>query len=97
MVSSARIDEMLRNLLLRGVIAQFVAFGLCEDAEECGIAFRYPMAEGKAANEDGDARKDGIEEVEGAHCADAYEVEQRPLAVAMVIRISSSHDCSACG
>ena len=37
------------------------------------------MAEGKAANEDGDARKDGIEEVEGPHCADAYEVEQRPF------------------
>jgi Cytochrome P460 len=36
-------------LLLRGAIAQLVPFGLCEDAEECRIAVRYPMAEGKAA------------------------------------------------
>jgi hypothetical protein len=66
-------------LLLRGVIAQFVPFGLCEDAEECRIAVRYPMAEGKAANEDGDAREDGIEEVEGAHGAHTDEVEESPL------------------
>ena len=67
------------NLLLRGVIAQLVAFRLGEDAEECWIAVRYPMAEGKAANEDGDTGEDGIEEIEGPHCADAYEVEERPF------------------
>jgi hypothetical protein len=50
-------------LLLRSVIAQLVAFGLCEDAEKCRIAARYPMAEGKAANEDGDTGEDGIEEL----------------------------------
>jgi hypothetical protein len=64
-------------LLLRGVIAQFVPFGLCEDAEECRIAVCYPMAEGKAANEYGDTCEDRIEEIEGSHCANANEVEQR--------------------
>ena len=44
-----------------------------------GIAVRYPMPEGKAANEDGDTSEDGIEEVEGPYCADAYEVKQRPF------------------
>ena len=41
------------------------------------IAVRYPMAEGKTANEDGDTREDGIEDVEGPHRAHADEVEQR--------------------
>jgi hypothetical protein len=66
-------------MLLRGVIAQLVAFGLCEDAEECRITVRYPMAEGKAANEDGDTGEDGIEEVEGPHGAHTNEVEERPF------------------
>jgi len=66
---------MTGNSLLRGVVAQLVAFGLCEDAEECWIAVRYPMAEGKAANEDGDPGEYGIEEIEGPHCADTDEVE----------------------
>jgi hypothetical protein len=66
-------------LLLRGVIAQLVPFGLCEDAEEGRIAVRYPMAEGKAANEDGDTGEDGIEEIEGSHCSDADEVEECPF------------------
>ena len=66
-------------MLLGGVVAQLVAFGLGEDAEEGRIAVRYPMAESKTANEDGDTGEDGIEEVEGPHRADAYEVEQRPF------------------
>ena len=37
------------------------------------------MAEGKAANEDGDTGEDGIEEIEGPHRADADEVEQCPF------------------
>jgi len=53
-------------LLLRGVIAQLVPFGLREDAEERRIAVRHPMAEGKAAYEDGDTCEDGIEEIEGS-------------------------------
>src|SRR6266581_3630650 len=65
------------NLLLRGVIAQLVAFGLCEDAEECRIAVRHPMAEGKTADEDGYTGEDGIEEIEGPDRADAYEVKER--------------------
>jgi hypothetical protein len=35
------------------------------------------MAEGKTANEDGDTGEDGIEEIEGPHCSDTNEVEQR--------------------
>jgi hypothetical protein len=66
-------------LLLRGVIAQLVPFGLCEDAEEGRIAVRHPMAEGKAANEDSDTCEDGIEEVEGAYGAHTDEVEERPF------------------
>jgi hypothetical protein len=63
-------------LLLRGVIAQLVAFGLGQDAEESGIAVRDPMAEGKAADEDGDTCEDGIEEIEGPNRSDTHEVEQ---------------------
>jgi hypothetical protein len=37
------------------------------------------MPKGKTAKEDGDAREDGIEEIEGPYRADAYEVEQRPF------------------
>jgi hypothetical protein len=37
------------------------------------------MAEGKTANENGDTGEDGIEEIEGPHCPDADEVEQRPF------------------
>jgi hypothetical protein len=66
-------------LLFCGVIALLVAFRLCEDAEECRIAVRYPMAEGKTANKDGDAREDRIEEIEGSHRSDADEVEERTL------------------
>jgi hypothetical protein len=64
-------------LLLRGVVAQLVAFGLREDAEEGRIAVRYSMPESKTSDEYGDTGEDGIKEVEGPHCADAYEVEQR--------------------
>jgi hypothetical protein len=34
------------------------------------------MAEGKTANEDGDAGEYRVEEVEGAYCTDANEVEK---------------------
>jgi hypothetical protein len=37
------------------------------------------MPEGETADEDGDAGEDGIEEIEGAHSADADEVKQRAL------------------
>jgi hypothetical protein len=67
------------DLLFRSVVAQFVAFRLCEDAEKRRIAVRYPMTESKAANEHGDAGQDGVEEIEGSHRADADEVEQSAL------------------
>jgi hypothetical protein len=35
------------------------------------------MAEGKAADEDGDTGEDGIEEIERPHCPYADEIEQR--------------------
>jgi hypothetical protein len=66
-------------LLFGRVVAQLVAFGFREDAEEGRIAVRYPMPESKTPDEYGDTGEDGIEEVEGPHCADAYEVEQRPF------------------
>jgi uncharacterized protein YcsI (UPF0317 family) len=66
-------------LLFGRVVAQFVAFGLREDAEECRIAVRYPMAEGKTPDEYGDTGEDGIEEIKGPDRADAYEVKQRPF------------------
>ncbi len=67
------------DLLFRSVVAQFVAFRPCEDAEKRRIAVRYPMTESKAANEHGDACQDGVEEIESSHRADADEVEQRAL------------------
>ena len=36
-----------------------------------------PVAESKAADEYGDSGNQAIEEIEGAHCADANEIEQR--------------------
>jgi len=48
-------------------------------AEFCEVFGGYPMAEGKAANEDSDTCEDGIEEVEGAHGAHTDEVEERPF------------------
>src|SRR5260370_21285977 len=48
-------------------------------AEECRIAVRYPMTEGKTPDEDSDTREDGVEEIEGPHRSDAHEVEQRPF------------------
>jgi hypothetical protein len=37
------------------------------------------MPETKTADEDGNTRQDGIEKIEGAHCANADEVEQCAL------------------
>jgi len=37
------------------------------------------MTEGETANEDCDAGKDGIEEIEGTHSAYADEVKERAL------------------
>src|SRR5713226_4981590 len=67
------------DLLFGRVIAQFVSFGLRQDAKKRRIAVRHPMPEGKTAYEDGDTREDGIEEIEGPHRADANEVEQCAL------------------
>jgi hypothetical protein len=66
-------------LLLGRVVAQFVALGLCQDAEERRIAVRDPMPERKSANKDNDPREDGIEEIERPDRSDANEVEERAL------------------
>jgi len=82
--------------LLRGVVAQLVALGLCEDAEECRIAVRHPMAEGKAPYEYGDTCEDGIEEIEGPHRTDADEVEKRTLNAQVGERLMQALEDSIC-
>jgi hypothetical protein len=54
------------------------------------------MAEGKAANEDGDACEYGIEEVEGPHRADADEVEQRAFHAQVGKRLVQTLEDSIC-
>jgi len=54
------------------------------------------MAEGKAANEDGDTCEDGIEEIEGPHCADADEVEQRAFHAQVAKRFVQALEDSTC-
>ena len=83
-------------MLLGGVIAQLVAFGLGQDTEERWIAVRYPMTEGKTANEDCDTCKDGIEEVESSYCSDADEVEERPLNAQVGERLVQALEDSIC-
>jgi hypothetical protein len=83
-------------LLFGRVVAQLVAFGFGEDTEEGRIAVRYSMAESEAANEYGDTGEEGIEEVEGPHCADAYEVEQRPFDAQVGERLVQALEDSIC-
>jgi hypothetical protein len=83
-------------LLLGGVVAELVPFGLCQDAKECRIAVAYPMAEGKAANENGDAREDGIEEIESPYSADAHEVEERAFNAQVSERLMQALEHSIC-
>ena len=64
-------------MLFGRVVAQLVAFGFSEDAEEGRIAVRYPMPESKTPDEYCDTGEDGIEEVEGAYRSDADKVEKR--------------------
>ena len=82
--------------MLRGVIAKLVPFGLCQDAKERRIAVRYPMPESKTPDEYGDTGEDGIEEVEGSHCADADEVEQRPFNAQIGERLVQTLEDSIC-
>src|SRR5271170_690684 len=84
------------DLLFRSVVAQFVAFRLCEDAEKRRIAIRYPMTESKTANEHGDAGQDGVEEIEGSHCANANEVEQGAFDAQVGERLMHALEDSIC-
>src|SRR5579862_717824 len=54
------------------------------------------MAEGKTANKYGDAGEYGIEEVEGAHCADAYEIEESPFDTQVGERLMQALEYSIC-
>src|SRR5580704_936425 len=54
------------------------------------------MAEGKAANEDGDTCEDGIEEIESPHRADADEVEQCALHTQVSERLMQALEDSIC-
>jgi hypothetical protein len=63
-------------LLLGGVVAEFVSLGPRQNAKERRIAVCNPKAEGKSADEDGDASEDAAEKVEGAHGPDTDEVEK---------------------
>jgi hypothetical protein len=54
------------------------------------------MAEGKTPDEYGDAGEYGIEEVEGPHCADAYEVEQRAFDAQVSERLVQALEDSIC-
>ena len=82
--------------MLRGVITQLVPFGLGQDAEERWIAVRYPMAEGKAAYEDGDTGEDGIKEIEGSHRSYADEVEECALHTQVSERLVQTLEDSIC-
>src|ERR1039458_602821 len=84
------------DLLFGRVVAQFVAFGFGEDAEEGRIAVRYPMPESKTPDEYGDTGEDGIEEVEGPHRSDADEVEQRPFNAQIGERLVQALEDSIC-
>ena len=54
------------------------------------------MAEGKTANEYGDTGEDGIEEIEGPHCADTNEVEQRAFHAQVGERLMQALEDSIC-
>jgi hypothetical protein len=54
------------------------------------------MAEGKAANEDGDTGEDGIEEIECPHRSDADEVEECALHTQVSERLVQTLEDSIC-
>jgi hypothetical protein len=54
------------------------------------------MPESKTSDEYGDTGEDGIEEVEGPHCADAYEVEQRAFDAQVSERLVQALEDSIC-
>jgi hypothetical protein len=54
------------------------------------------MAEGKTANEHGDTGQDGVEEIEGPHCANTNEVEQRALNAQVSERLMQALEDSIC-
>jgi hypothetical protein len=83
-------------LLFGRVVAQFVAFGLGQDAEERWIAVRYPMPESKTPDEYGDAGEYGIEEIEGPDCANTNEIKQSAFDAQIGERLMQALEDSIC-
>src|ERR1700728_5366366 len=54
------------------------------------------MAEGKTANEDGDTREDGVEEIEGPYRADTDEIEQCAFDAQVGERLVQAFEDSIC-
>jgi hypothetical protein len=54
------------------------------------------MAEGEAADEDGDTCEDGIEEIESPHGTDTDEVEERALNAQIGERLVQTLEDSIC-
>jgi hypothetical protein len=54
------------------------------------------MTKGKTADEDGDAREDGIEEIEGTYSAHTDEVEERALNAQIGERLMQALEDSIC-
>ena len=72
-------DLHTRDLLLGSVVAGFVALGFGEDAEKGRVAICSPVSESKAADKNGHASEDRVEEIEGSNSRDTNEIKQRAL------------------
>jgi len=72
-------DLYSRNLLLGSVVADFIALGFGQDAEERRVAICRPVPESRAADKNGHPGKKRIEEIEGSNTRDTNEVRQRAL------------------
>lgn len=82
--------------MLSCVIPEFVALGLRQNSKERRVTVCDPMTECESANENGDTGEDGIEQIEGTHCADADEVEERPLNTQLGERLVQTLEDSIC-
>src|ERR1039458_3154258 len=81
---------------ISGVVAELVPLGLGQDAKECRVAVCHPVTECKAADENGDAAKNAVEEIEGAHGTYADEVKQRALDAQIRERLMQALEDSIC-
>jgi hypothetical protein len=68
-----------RHTLLGRVVARFVPLRPGKYAEEGGIAVGHPVTEDVAAEEEDGSGYQAVEKIEGAHSANANEIEQGAL------------------